>query len=264
MKQPAALTLLTTILCFTALFSRAADETEAEASRVIDLGDSIGLELIWIDPGAFVMGSRDSEKGRGRGETQQHVTVTNGFWIGKHEVTQAQWQQVMGGNPSRFEGAGNPVESVSWIDCQRFIKQLNSKGIAGEFRLPTEKEWEYACRAGTTTVFHYGDRLDATMANFNGERPYGCEEKGAYRRKTVPVGAFTPNAWGLYDMHGNVWEWCVDRYGDDSPDPDLRRVLRGGSLYSGGQNCRSAYRSWDETSDRYGNNGLRVVLSAVE
>ncbi len=189
--------------------------------------------------------------------------------MGKYEVTQAQWQRVMGDNPSRFKKESNPVESVSWVDCQRFLEKLNSMERGGVFRLPTEVEWEYACRAGTTTVFHYGDHLDATMANFNGERPYGLKTKGSYRRKTVPTGSFKPNAWGLYDMHGNVWEWCVDAYRDDSeppdaPAPDPRRILRGGSWYSGGQNCRAAYRSWDEPSDRYSNNGLRVVMVAGE
>ena len=264
MKRVVVDVVLTAILWFTSVFAYASEATRTGDSRVIELGDGVRLELVWIAPGSFLMGSPDSEEGRGRGEEQRRVTLSKGFWIGKYEVTQQQWQQIMGGNPSRFKGSNNPVETVSWIDCHRFVEQLNSRGIAGEFRLPTEAEWEYACRAGTTTVFHYGNRLDATMANINGERPYGCKEKGAYRRTTLPVGSFAPNAWGLYDMHGNVWEWCQDHYGEDAPDEGPRRVLRGGSWYGGARNCRSAYRSWDEPTDRYGNNGFRLVMEAGE
>jgi formylglycine-generating enzyme required for sulfatase activity len=238
-------------------------------SRTVDLGGGVSLELVWIPADTFTMGSPSGEANRGNDETQHRVKLTKGFWMGKYEVTQEQWQAVMGSNPSHFKGSKNPVEQVSWDDCQSYIQQLNRKVQGVGFRLPTEAEWEYACRAGTTTAFHYGNDLDASLANFDGNYPYGNGRKGEYRRKTVPVGSFKPNAFGLYDMHGNVWEWCQDWYGaypsgavtdPAGPGAGSSRVLRGGSWNNNARNCRSANRNNNDPGNRNNNIGFRVVL----
>ena len=218
-----------------------------------------GIELVYIPAGTFTMGSPEGEEGRDSDEGPQHqVTLSQGFYLGKAEVTQAQWEKVTGKNPSSFQNAGAaaPVENVSWDDCQAFCQAAGS-GL----RLPLEAEWEYACRAGTTTAFHYGDSLDSSMANFDGNYPYGAGKKGEYRQTTIAVGQFKPNAWGLYDMIGNVWEWCQDKY-ETYPagsvtlaqpagpagrglDDGAGRVLRGGGWGNGARYCRSAYRVGD-------------------
>ena len=181
----------------------------------IDLGKKVKMQMVLIEPGEFMMGSPPTEKGRNPMEEAQHrVRITKPFYIGKYEVTQEQWQVVMGDNPSYFKGVKNPVRRISWNDCQRFIKKLNSIVPGGGFRLPTEAEWEYACRAGTATVFHYGDSLSSNQSNFDGRYPYVGASKGPWRKKTLPVGSFSPNSFGLYDMHGNVWEWCSDWYNE--------------------------------------------------
>jgi formylglycine-generating enzyme len=255
----------------------------AGATKTVDLGDDVKLELVWCPPGTFTMGSSMAERRAAvaaggkmedyKDETQHKVTLTKGFWLGKHEVTQRQWQSVMGKNPSWSKSAGldAPVEQVSWNDCQEFVKKLNAPA-GHEYRLPTESEWEYACRAGTTTAFHYGDGLDSSQANFDGLYPFGNGRKGEYRETTVKVGSFRPNAWGLYDMHGNVWEWCQDWYGDYPSgavtDPTgtgagRLRVLRGGSWNNFARYCRSAIRIWDSPTYSNFNLGLRVALVPV-
>src|SRR5205085_11701074 len=167
-----------------------------------------GVEFVWILAGSFMMGS---ENGDSDEKPAHRVTISEGFYMGKYEVTQAQWQAVMGNNPSNFKGCDNcPVEQVSWDDAVSFIAKLNAQNDGYTYRLPTEAEWEYACRAGTTTAFAFGDSLSSEQANFDGDYPYGGAPKGVYRQKTTSVGRFQPNAWGLYDMHGNVWEWCED------------------------------------------------------
>ena len=222
----------------------------------------LGVELLWVPPGAFQMGSMLNED-----EQPVHdVTLTRGFWMGKYPVTQEQYEMVMGDNPSKFKGPNLPVESVSWDEAREFLS------IVPGARLPSEAEWEYACRAGTATEFCYGSSLGSTMANFNGAHPYGARQMGRYRRTTTPVGRFNPNLWDLYDMHGNVWEWCSDWYGAypaaPSSDPQgppngTRRVVRGGSWMSDGNHCRSAYRGSCEPTDpdEEGKTGFRVVVS---
>jgi formylglycine-generating enzyme required for sulfatase activity len=239
---------------------------------VIGMSSGVEMKFAWCPPGTFLMGSPSSEEQRegheGADETQHRVTLTRGYWLGIHQVTQAQWQAVMGSSPSQFRGDTFPVERVSWEDCQEFIKRLGQK-TGKRFRLPTEAEWEYACRAGTTTPFHFGETISTDQANYDGNYTYSKGKKGLYRQKTTPVGSFPANPWGLYDMHGNVWEWCQDWYGlyqkEDIKDPQginngAARVLRGGSWYDVPRGCRSACRNRGVPGRRYGSFGCRVLL----
>lgn len=221
--------------------------------------NSIGMEFVWIPPGNFMMGSANEEK-KVDNETQHKVTLTKGFYMGVYTVTQEQWYEVMGNNPSSFKGEKNlPVQMISWDDCQAFIKKLRENDKK-PYRLPTEAEWEYACRAGTTTPFYFGDTISTDQANY-GIRP---------EEKTTPVGTFPKNALGLHDMHGNVYQWCQDWYGDypqnDVIDPQgpekgiIYRVLRGGSWLSDPGNCRSASRFWSVPGNRRDYCGFRVAF----
>ena len=188
--------------------------------------------------------------------------------MGVYAVTQEEWQRVMGSNPSTYRGESNlPVESVEWEDCQQFIKALRAYDKT-PYRLPTEAEWEYSCRAGGITPFHIGDTISTEQANYNGRFAYGRGKKGVYRVRTTPVGSFPANAWGLYDMHGNVWQWCQDWYGDYStkdlvdptgPKTGKNRVLRGGSWATCPEACRSGYHAWFEPGN--GAVGFRVCFS---
>jgi formylglycine-generating enzyme required for sulfatase activity len=207
------------------------------------------------------------------------VTISKGFWMSKYEMTQEEYMAVMGTNPSYFKGeARKPVEQVSWDDATNYCAKLTArKREAGTlpagyaYRLPNEAEWEYACRAGTTTATAYGDSLSSTQANFNGDYPYVVITKGPNLRATTKVGSYAPNAWGLYDMHGNVWEWCLDWYsgalpGGNVTDPrgpnaGAGRVHRGGSWIGGGWYCRSAnrYDGWPDGD--YSRLGFRAVLA---
>jgi formylglycine-generating enzyme required for sulfatase activity/serine/threonine protein kinase len=231
--------------------------------------NSIGMKLVFIPAGGFVMGSPSSESQRDNDEGPQHkVTISKSFYMGIYEVTQEQYQAVMGNNRSYFKGENLPAERVSWNDAVEFCKKLSRKE-GKTYRLPTEAEWEYACRAGTTTPFNTGETISTECANYYGNYTYGNGHKGLYRQKTTPVGSFSPNAFGLYDMHGNVWEWCQDRYDSkyysNSPTVDPQgpskgqyRVLRGGSwLNTWG--CRSALRFKDKPNKRGGDFGFRVV-----
>ncbi len=241
--------------------------------------NSVGMSFAWVWPGTFLMGSPESEVERSDDETQHPVTLTRGFWMGAHPVTEEQWQQVTGSysssdpSGSNFKGKNLPTLQVSWHDCQAFVKALG-KREKRKYRLPTEAEWEYACRAGTTTPFYFGDALLPEQANYEARFVYGNGRKGRGRKKTTPVGSFPPNAWGLFDMHGNVSEWCADWYG---PYPTRRvkdpvgktpdrwqpgRVLRGGWYADGPGRCRAAARHWAEVDSRALNQGLRVCWSA--
>jgi formylglycine-generating enzyme required for sulfatase activity/tRNA A-37 threonylcarbamoyl transferase component Bud32 len=243
----------------------------ANASASKDFTETVNgvkLEMKAVPAGSFLMGSPASEVQRDDDEGQHRVTVS-AFAIGKHEITQAQWQAVMGNNnnPSNFKGANRPVENVSWNDAKEFCQKLSQ--LTGKaYRLPTEAEWEYAARAGTTTPFAFGSSLSSTQANFDGNYPYGGAAKGVYRAQTTEVGSFAANAFGLFDMHGNVWEWCQDWYGPygtgaqnnpTGPTTGEYRVLRGGSWYSNSWNCRAAYRKWNAPGDRNYDIGFRVV-----
>lgn len=228
-----------------------------------------GMKFLWIAPGSFDMGSAEIEDAN----PVRIVKINKGFWLGQFEVTQAQWRAVMDDDPSSFKGDNLPVEQVAWDEVDSFIRKLNSMGQGG-FRLPTEAEWEYACRAGTKSEFCYGDTLDSSQANFDGNYPYGGATTGVYREKTTAAGSFRPNAWGLYDMHGNVWELCSDWYDPDyyksrqNPDCDPRgpcsgsfRVLRGGAWRNVADECRSAARSRYIPGFRFNSIGFRLARS---
>jgi formylglycine-generating enzyme required for sulfatase activity len=237
---------------------------------------SIGMEMIFCPPGTFTMGSPTSETW-GSDETQHQVTLTNGFYLGKYEVTQAQYQTVMNGNsdglnadPSKFKGSNRPVERVSWEDAQIFLIRLNSiEQSAGrlpagwKYVLPTEAEWEYACRAGTTTAYSWGNDINSTRANYNWD---GAHNTGNDFKQTRDVGQYEANPWGFYDMQGNVWEWVDwhDSYNSNEvtdpngPASGSLRVRRGGSWNNDGSNLRSAKRYYDPPSYRHRTIGFRV------
>ena len=233
-----------------------------------------GITFVLVKSGTFLMGIPDSEKIRDEDAPQHQVTLSNDFYIGKYEVTQRQWETVMGENPSQFEDCPDcPVENVNYFEIQEFIRRLNQqsnskKGKKLHFRLPSEAEWEYACRAGTATAFTFGENLSTDQANYDGNYPYRQFGKGEYREKTALVGSFPPNAWGIHDMHGNVWEWCRDWYCEypDSAvrDPlgqcsDGRKVIRGGSWYFNAESARSGRRYTHHPEDRGPSLGFRLV-----
>jgi formylglycine-generating enzyme required for sulfatase activity len=218
------------------------------------------MKFAWIPPGTFLMGSLVSEKGRSDNETPHTVTLSKPYYLAIHPVTQASWLKIMGNNPSHFKGDDLPVEQISWDDCQEFISRLSERD-GNSYRLPTEAEWEYACRAGTTTPFSFGTTITAKQVNFNN-----------FLGKTTVVGSYPPNAWGLYDMHGNVWEWCADWFapypqgdalGPIGPESGSKRVLRGGSYLFQPSSVRSAYRYSSAPSFRYSVVGFRLVRTII-
>jgi sulfatase modifying factor 1 len=224
--------------------------------------------LRWIMPGKFLMGSPENEAERHSNETRHRVILTQGYWLADTTCTQALWQAVLGNNPSRFKSEDRPVETVSWDYAQRFIERLNKLIPEGGFRLPTEAEWEYACRAGTTTAFWFGGQISSEQVNYDGNYPYAGGPKGQYRQQTVAVKALPCNGWGLYQMHGNVWEWCQDWYDDypsetavdpTGPERGGRRVLRGGSWFSNGRGARSANRGHVVPGSRNDAFGFRLA-----
>lgn len=230
--------------------------------------NSLGMKFAWIPPGTFLMGSPPTEEKRKKDEFQHPVTLTKGFYMGIYPVTQSLLQKLMGNNPSHFKGDDLPVEQVTWEECQSFCKKLNERD-GKLYRLPTEAEWEYACRAGTTTPFYCGETISMEQANYDGNSIYGKGIQPEYQQKTTPVGSFPANEWGLYDMHGNVWEWCADWYGNyetgDIKDPigpsagDCR-VLHGGSWHDIPRLCRSAARGRVEPGFRRRNAGFRLCF----
>ena len=259
-----------------------------------ELGNGVSLDLVKIPAGTFQMGSPKSELGRLDREDPQHSVTVSGFWMGMYPVTQAQWRVVasfakvkhdLEPDPSHFKGDNRPVEKISWHDALEFCARLSQK-TGREYRLPSEAEWEYACRAGTTTPFHFGPTITTDLANYRGKDYiyegksysgfYGDGPKGEYREETTPVGYFkAANPFGLYDMHGNVWEWCLDYWhnsyqgaptdgsawltgGDDS-----YRLLRGGSWDDIPGICRSAYRIRLNPDFRNSLVGLRIVCRSA-
>jgi eukaryotic-like serine/threonine-protein kinase len=231
----------------------------------------IGMKFVLLPPGQFTMGSPNTEKGRGDDEIPRKVTFAKGLYVGIHTVTQEQWQALMGNKPSYFKGANHlPVEQVSWHDCVEFCKKLRDLEKK-PYRLPTEAEWEYACRAGTTTPYHVGATLASGQANYNGTFVYGNGKPGIFREKTMPVGSFPANSWGLHDMHGNVWQWCSDWHGGyhrmdlldpQGPKAGKNRMQRGGSWGSHPIFCRAANRNFSDPDQRTEFVGFRVCFSA--
>jgi formylglycine-generating enzyme len=245
---------------------------------------TVALDMLWCEPGTFMMGSPESEEGReldrkGKkyfDETRHQVTLAKGFYLGKYEVTQAQWKKVMGTSPSKFFGENRPVEQVNWTEALRFCQELTIlERKAGrlpdgwEYALPTESEWEYACRADTTTIFSFGNSLSSKQANFNGTKPYGGAEAGVFLERTTDVGSYSANSWGFYDIHGNVWEWCSDWYGDYpsgtvrdpmGPATGSLRVYRGGAWYYFANDLRSASRHRNVPDGRFNAVGFRLSL----
>ncbi|MGF1519156.1 MAG: SUMF1/EgtB/PvdO family nonheme iron enzyme [Nodosilinea sp.] len=247
-----------------------------------NLGNGITLDLVRIPAGQFLMGAPAGEEGRFDEEGPQHRVTVSEFWLGKYPVTQAQYQAIMGQNPSHFSenGANRPVETVSWHDAVAFCQKL-SKKMGRTYRLPSEAEWEYACRAGTTTPFYFGSTITPDLANYDGNYTYANGPTGTFRKQTTEVGQFPPNAFGLYDMHGNVWEWCADHWHpnyEGAPTdgsalllPGGRKsveryswMMRGGSWSDISMVCRSAFRS-SPVPDAFGVHsfGFRVVCTAA-
>jgi formylglycine-generating enzyme required for sulfatase activity len=231
---------------------------EEITDRPKHLTNGIGMKFVLLPPGTFMQGSPLTEAARNPDETLHKVTLRKGFYMAVNTVTQGQWQEIMGNNPSQFKGEKDvPVEMVTWNECQEFIKKLREKDNH-PYRLPTEAEWEYACRAGTTTAFHFGETLSRDQAN--------C---GANRNRPTPGGTFPANAWGLHDMHGNVWQWCQDWSGaypqtdvvdPQGPETGTNRVVRGGSWADVHSCCRSAFRNSDAPGARFAFFGFRLCF----
>ena len=243
--------------------------------------------FVRIPGGTFIMGSPANESESSN--AIQHQVTISGFYMGMHEITQAEYEEIMETNPSRFIGSNLPVEQVSWFDAIEYCNRRSQRegltpaytisgfGInlivtwnrnANGYRLPTEAEWEYACRAGTTTPFSTGNNITTDEANYNGYYPYNNNIRGEYRARTTPAGSFPANDWGLYDMHGNVWEWCWDWYGaypsgtqtdPDGPVSGDNRVMRGGSFMLSAYDARSANRENYTPSRRFFTIGFRVA-----
>ncbi|MCC5897267.1 MAG: formylglycine-generating enzyme family protein [Phormidium sp. BM_Day4_Bin.17] len=252
-----------------------------------ELAEGVRLEMVQIPGGSFLMGAAEGEENADDAEYPQHPVTVDEFFLGKYPVTQAQWRAVATGLPkiehdldpdlSRFKGETRPVERVSWDEAVEFCRRL-SQATGRDYRLPSEAQWEYACRAGSTTAFSFGDIITTDIANYDGNYTYGQSPKGKYRRQTTPVWSFPANGFGLYDMHGNVYEWCLDVWhnnyrgapSDGHPWSDDRmtenlRLLRGGSWHHPPRNCRCADRSrniLDVRLDKYGV-GFRVCCSVA-
>ena len=240
------------------------DDRWQAPSRIVHV--RTGATLVLIQPGEFVMGSPASEAQRSSDEVQHRRVIRKPFYLGKTAVMQVQWRKVMGSNPSRFQGDDMPVDQVNWDDCKQYLQKAG-----GGLRLPSEAEWEYACRAGTTTPFSFGATIKPEQVNYDGNFPYGGASKGLYRARTVAAGSLPANAWCLHEMHGNVWEWCQDGYeaypssGTEEPSRAVgARVLRGGSWYDFANNCRAAYRYRLGPGFRLNYVGLRLARTLPE
>ena len=259
-------------------------QTKVEQPKVPTPGQpwtvpTVDLDMLWCKPGTFLMGSPENEVGRKDDETQHEVTLTKGFYLGKYEVTQAQWKQIMKTSPSNSSGDDRPVEQVNWNEVSSFCQLLTLlERKAGrlpdgwEYALPTEAQWEYACRAGTTTVFACGDSLSSKQANCKGTEPYGGAVTGPNLQQTTDVGFYAANPWGFFDLHGNVWEWCSDWMGKYptgtltdpmGPASGSSRVERGGDASRAGTYSRSARRNSNAPRNRSSVLGFRLCLQQV-
>ena len=243
-------------------------QTEEVKCYQVDLGNDFVLEIIAIPGGKLLLGSKNEEANRTKSEISQQLTSLSSFWMSKYAITQEQWQVVMGYNPSRFKGETRPVEQISWYEAIEFCQKLSAQ-TGRKFRLPTEIEWEYACRAGTTTDFHFGATITTDLANYDGICSYAQGPKGEYRKQTLNVGSFSPNAFGLYNMHGNVREWCSSIWqqnyqGEEAvvnqAGENLLRILRGGGWVDHPRFCRSASRCGLKANVKSFFVGFRVVF----
>jgi formylglycine-generating enzyme required for sulfatase activity len=261
--------VLSFLILVSCILTSACQNDEPSNQRFVS--NSIGMKFVYIPSGSFMMGSPSEEPERHPDEARHQVTLSKDFYLGMTEVTQGQWFDVMGNNPSAFSSCGDdcPVESVSWHEVQKFIRKLNEMEGKNIYRLPTEAEWEYACRAGTETLFSSGNCLSTDHANFDGRRTLDSCSNGKYQKTPVPVANFPANPLGLYDMHGNVWEWCRDWYGKKlaggATDPTgassgKYKVVRGGSWFSVDHDCRSANRDRTAPYLELNHTGFRVVM----
>ncbi len=237
-----------------------------------NLNKKVGLDLSLIPGGEFMMGDDKHHQD----EQPIHQVTLSPFYIGKYAVTQAQYQAVMGESQGSGLGADYPIERVNWHDALDFCTKL-SQQTSKQYSLPTESQWEYACRANTTTAFHFGTTITPDLVNYNGEYPYNGAPIGVNRAHATPVGTFPPNGFGLYDMHGNVWEWCLDEYQPnyqtapvdgsaiaDTNSPTAKRVMRGGAWDYVARGCRSAVRCSLDPNLRMAGCGFRVVVTALD
>lgn len=248
------------------------------------LGENLYLDSVFIPSGSFWMGSPKEEVMRGKDESPLHKVRISSFWMSKYPITQAQWQFVkelpqikraLGGGSLCLKEDNLPVEGISWGDAVEFCDRL-SEYTGRAYRLPTEAEWEYACRAGTSDPFYFGKTITTDLANYDGKYSYNSQSIGIYREHTVKVGSFPPNAFGLYDMHGNVSEWCLDHWHENyyGAPTDGRawvtggvsglRIRRGGSWHSFPWACRSAHRDWGKLYFGYTYTGFRVVVPSFK
>ncbi|NMG59708.1 formylglycine-generating enzyme family protein [Geitlerinema sp. P-1104] len=248
------------------------------------LSDEVGLDMVQIPGGTFLMGSPHEELKNHPNEQPRHSVSVPSFFMGRYPITQAQWRVVaaypevereLKPDPSRFKGENRPVERVSWEDAVEFCQRL-SVNTSRSYRLPSEAEWEYACRAGTQTPFHFGETLTDELANYDATKVYGRGVIGEHRGETTEVGQFSPNNFGLHDMHGNVWEWCQDDWHGnyegapedgsawlDENSTENKKVLRGGSWFHYPRNCRCAIRYYFTRVNFYNLGGFRVVCVPV-
>jgi formylglycine-generating enzyme required for sulfatase activity len=248
-----------------------ADKAGLPLEKKIDISSEANMVLVFIPAGEFEMGSPMDELKRDDDEGQHRIKLTKPFYMGKFEVTQLQYREIMSENPSKFGGDNLPVENVSWYEAARFLKKLSDK-TGKKFRLPTEAEWEYACRAGTKTAFNTGTTIDSDFANYEATTPYADGIIGKDLKCTSKVGSYPPNAFGLYDMHGNVWEWCSDFYDSeyykvtptvDPQGPQVNKgdkVMRGGAWNERPNKCRSADRNNRGPKTNQPIIGFRVVM----
>jgi formylglycine-generating enzyme required for sulfatase activity len=243
------------------------------------IGDSL-LDMVAIPGGTFLMGSPEGELERSEDEGPQHEVTLDPFFMGRYPITQAQWRAVaslpqvklkLDPDPSNFKGDNRPVEQVNWHDAMEFCDRL-SQELGQPYTLPSEAQWEYACRAGTTTPFHFGETITTDLANYDGNYTFASGPAGVPRGETTEVGSFPPNGFGLYDMHGNVFEWCLDHYHDSYKEAPAdgsawesgggsNPILRGGSWYYPPSESRCAYRVSDKPNNRYSTYGFRVVCA---
>ncbi|MDJ0557432.1 MAG: SUMF1/EgtB/PvdO family nonheme iron enzyme [Microcoleaceae cyanobacterium MO_207.B10] len=249
-------------------------EQKTVNQKIENLSNEIKLEMVYIPAGNFIMGASSYEAEKEPYELPQHQVSLESFYMSKYPITQAQWELIMGTKPAEFPGENRPVENVSWYDAVEFCQHLYQK-TGTVYRLPSEAQWEYACRGGTTSPYHFGETITITVANYNGQYNYKYGPQGIHHQQTTNVGSFVPNAFGLFDMHGNVWEWCADPWHDnyygavsdgsvwELDGDNSRRVVRGGTWCLPPKYCRSAFRASYVPDGKRSDCGFRVVFSTV-